>query len=102
VPINPASALVIENAAMMAGMAKLKICTSNASSAQPPKQAQNVRFSFGASSPYHPVNSVVELAFVMVAVVIITPQVDGWFHISVDRDYWTVRAERLNVLGLEV
>ena len=30
---------------MMVGMTRLNICTSSASSAQPPKQAQNVRFS---------------------------------------------------------
>ena len=34
---------------------RLKICTSMASSVQPPKHAQNVRFSPGASSRYHPV-----------------------------------------------
>jgi hypothetical protein len=34
-------------------MAKLNICTSNASSAHPPKQAQKVRFSFGGSAEYH-------------------------------------------------
>src|SRR6202521_4808844 len=55
VPISPASALEMRNAAMIAGIAKLKICTSMASSAQPPKQAQNVRFSLGASAAYHPV-----------------------------------------------
>src|SRR6202521_1738745 len=38
---------------MIAGIAKLKIWTSMASSAQPPKHAQNVRFSLGARSPYH-------------------------------------------------
>src|ERR1039458_8599535 len=55
VPISPASALVIAKATMIAGIAKLKICTSMASSLQPPKHAQNVRFSPGASSRYHPV-----------------------------------------------
>ena len=54
-PISPASALVIANVAMIAGIAKLKICTSMASSVQPPKHAQKVRFSPGCSSRYHPV-----------------------------------------------
>jgi hypothetical protein len=40
---------------MIAGIAKLKICTSMASSVQPPKHAQKVRFSPGLSSRYHPV-----------------------------------------------
>ncbi len=55
VPISPASALEMWKAAMIAGIAKLKICTSMASSAQPPKQAQNVRFSLRVSAVYHPV-----------------------------------------------
>ena len=73
VPISPASALVIAKAAMIAGIAKLKICTSNASSAHPPKQAQNVRFSFEASSRYHAVNSEPEFTFAPARVIIICP-----------------------------
>ena len=49
VPISPASTLVIENVAIIAGIAKLKIATSKASSAHPPKQAHNVRLSLGAA-----------------------------------------------------
>jgi hypothetical protein len=55
VPIRLASALVIPNAMMIAGIAKLKICTPMASSIQPPKHAQKVRFSSAPSSRYHPV-----------------------------------------------
>ena len=42
---SPASVLSICHAAMMVGMTRLNICTSSASSAQPPKHAQKVRFS---------------------------------------------------------
>src|SRR4051794_15637960 len=52
VPIRPASALVIAKAMIIAGITKENICTSIASSAQPPKQAQKVRFSTGVSSRY--------------------------------------------------
>src|SRR5262245_28253080 len=55
VPISPASALEMWKAAMIASMARLKIWTSMASSAQPPKHAQNVHFTWGVSAPYHPV-----------------------------------------------
>jgi hypothetical protein len=53
VPISPASALAIANAAMMAGMAKLNIWTSMPSSIQPAKHAQNVLFSSALISEYH-------------------------------------------------
>src|SRR5437763_7558361 len=52
VPIRPASALVIAKAMIIAGITKENICTSIASSAQPPKQAQKVRCSTGVSSRY--------------------------------------------------
>jgi hypothetical protein len=55
VPISPASALVIAKAAMIAGMAKLNIWTSMASSIQPAVQAQNVFFSRELISAYHAV-----------------------------------------------
>ncbi len=42
---SPASVLPMCHAAMMVGMTRLNICTSSASSAQPPKHAQKVRFS---------------------------------------------------------
>jgi len=67
--------LVIEKAATIAGIAKLKICTSKASSAHPPKQAQKVRFSFGSSSLYHPVSSMPELGFTSAMFVIISSAV---------------------------
>ena len=41
-PIRPASALLRLKAAINAGIARLNICTSSASSAQPPKQPQKV------------------------------------------------------------
>ena len=40
---------------MIAGIAKLKIWTSMASSIQPPKHAQNVFLSVGFISAYHAV-----------------------------------------------
>ena len=55
VPISPASALVMANAAMMAGIAKLNICTSMASRTQPPTQAQNALRSRGLSCAYQAV-----------------------------------------------
>ena len=70
-PISPASTLVIENVAIIAGIAKLKICTSKASSAHPPKQAQNVRLSLGASSAYHFIDPKSELGFVAIALVMV-------------------------------
>ena len=46
-PMRPAAPLSIENAAMMAGIARVNICTSMASSPHPAKQAQKVVRSTG-------------------------------------------------------
>ena len=51
-PIIPASALLRLKAAISAGMARLNICTSSASSAQPPKQPQKVLRSPGETCLY--------------------------------------------------
>src|SRR5919201_3033550 len=51
-PSRPASALLMPNAAISAGIARPNIWTSSASSAQPPKLAQNVRRSSGELSLY--------------------------------------------------
>src|SRR5476649_582790 len=50
--ISPASPLVKANAAISAGIARPNICTSSASSDQPPKQAQNVLRSRGVTWRY--------------------------------------------------
>src|SRR5271170_5172644 len=51
VPISPASPRDSPHSAMIVGITKLYICTSNASSAQPPKQAPIVRRSLAFNSP---------------------------------------------------
>src|SRR6516162_2928077 len=51
VPIRPASPRDNPQSAITVGITKLYICTSNASSAQPPKQAPMVRRSLAFSSP---------------------------------------------------
>ena len=48
--IRPTLVLLTCQPAIRAGMTRLNICTSRASSAQPPKQAQNVRRSIGFTS----------------------------------------------------
>src|ERR1700730_12189577 len=52
--MSPASPRDRPHRAMTVGMTKLYICTSNASSAQPPKQAPIVRRSCAFSSPNQP------------------------------------------------
>src|SRR5205823_9510700 len=54
VPMSPASPRDRPHSAMTVGMTKLYICTSNASSAQPPKQAPIVRRSLAFNSPNQP------------------------------------------------
>ena len=68
--MSPASTFEMEKVAMIAGIAKLKTCTSKASSAHPPKQAQNVRRSFGASPAYQLPDPNSELGYVSIALVI--------------------------------
>ncbi len=53
VPISPALPFDSDHSAITVGMIKLYICTSNASSAQPPKQAAIVRRSLAVKSPNH-------------------------------------------------
>src|ERR1700674_2102128 len=99
VPIKPASALLIANTAMIAGMAKLKICTSSASSAQPPKQAQNVRFSFGCSSPYQ-ATGLVSLAVASFVIAMVSPPLSGAFPRALSRTLsWHFRTPAIDVLG---
>jgi len=54
VPIRPASPRDRPHSAITVGITKLYICTSNASSAHPPKQAPIVRRSLGFSSANQP------------------------------------------------
>jgi hypothetical protein len=54
VPIRPACPRDRPQSVITVGITKLYICTSNASSAQPPKQAPMVRRSLGFSSANQP------------------------------------------------
>src|SRR5947209_4350126 len=54
VPMSPASPRDSPHSAITVGITKLYICTSNASSAQPPKQAPIVRRSLAFNSPNQP------------------------------------------------
>src|SRR6202011_1674530 len=54
VPMSPASPRDRPHSAITVGITKLYICTSNASSAQPPKQAPIVRRSLAFNSPNQP------------------------------------------------
>src|SRR3974390_1889525 len=80
VPMMPASALVIAKAAMIAGMAKLNIWPSTASSIQPPMQAQNVFFSRALSFPYHAVTWCSWLVAVACVVMVLVPGVPPDFQ----------------------
>src|SRR5712691_10795112 len=54
VVIMPACSRVMSSATTIAGRANVKMKKSKELRAQPPKQAQKVRFSPGANSPYQP------------------------------------------------